>query len=345
MLRVGRGGRRAHAARVRDLSYLADEPSGEAFSSHSDQLSDPLASPWQRPRRRAWRWWLAAALPVLTFLAGWLVAKPDAQAVHPQQAVAAAAGATTATATAPAPSTGQRAVSLEEAQRLGKEAAERWLEDWAAIARLAGTDIGQAGAAAAAGGAPPPQAKPSGLGIPGMMLQAYEAAAQWARGYAPGCRLHWAFVAGVGRVESNHGRHGGAGFTASGQVRPPIVGIPLDGRPGVKRIADTDDGRWDGDSTWDRAVGPMQFLPTSWRALGRDGNGDGVADPHNAFDAAVSAAAYLCRSGGGSLSDRATLERALYGYNHSATYVRTVLTWADAYGISGATALPNPAPR
>jgi membrane-bound lytic murein transglycosylase B len=70
-------------------------------------------------------------------------------------------------------------------------------------------------------------------------------------------------VAGVGRVESNHGTQGGAGFAANGDVTPPSTGIPLDGRKGVKRIRDTDGGRWDGDRTWNRAVGPMQFIPTS----------------------------------------------------------------------------------
>jgi hypothetical protein len=99
----------------------------------------------------------------------------------------------------------------------------------------------------------------------------------------------------------------------------------------VARIPDSDGGRWDGDTTWDRAVGPMQFIPTTWRTLGRDGNGDGVADPDNLFDAAVSAAGYLCLSGGGSLADPARLRQAVYSYNHSWAYVDTVLGWARLY--------------
>ncbi|MGG7381593.1 lytic transglycosylase domain-containing protein, partial [Escherichia coli] len=91
-----------------------------------------------------------------------------------------------------------------------------------------------------------------------------------------------------------------------GTVSPRITGPPLDGN-GVASIPDSDGGRWDGDTTWDRAVGPMQFLPGTWRTLGRDGNGDRVADPNNLFDAAVSAAGYLCLSGGGDLTDQARL--------------------------------------
>ena len=106
-------------------------------------------------------------------------------------------------------------------------------------------------------------------------------------------------------------------------------------------IPDSDGGRWDGDTTWDRAVGPMQFLPGTWRSLGRDGNGDRVADPNNLFDAAVSAAGYLCLSGG-DLSDPARLRQAVYGYNHSWAYVDAVLGWARLYQGGVATGPPVP---
>ena len=113
-------------------------------------------------------------------------------------------------------------------------------------------------------------------------------------------------------------------------------------------IPDSDGGRWDGDATWDRAVGPMQFIPTTWRSLGRDGNGDRVADPNNLFDAAVSAAGYLCLGGDGDLSDPARLRQAVYGYNHSWAYVDAVLGWARLYqgGVATGPAVPAgpPAP-
>src|SRR5687767_9098537 len=63
---------------------------------------------------------------------------------------------------------------------------------------------------------------------------------------------------------------------------------------GFASIVDTDGGVLDGDARWDRAVGPMRFIPSTWQLVGRDGNGDGIADPFSIDDAALSAAAYLC---------------------------------------------------
>jgi membrane-bound lytic murein transglycosylase B len=167
--------------------------------------------------------------------------------------------------------------------------------------------------------------------IPALALRAYHEAAAWAAGFRPGCGLSWSVLAGIGRLESNHGMHWGSAtrFRPDGMVRPPITGPALNGR-GVASIPDTDQGRWDGDRTWDRAVGPMQFIPSTWRRLGRDGNGDRVADPNNLFDAATSAAGYLCLVGG-DLSGREGLRRAVYGYNHSWAYVDAVLRWASLY--------------
>ena len=207
----------------------------------------------------------------------------------------------------------------------GREAAATAARDRAAARRAAG------GAGATA--TPGPWAAPvgGGLAIPALTLRAYREAAVWAAGYDPGCRLSWTVLAGIGRIESNHGLFGGAAtrFSAAGAVSPRITGPPLDGQ-GVAAIPDSDGGRWDGDTVWDRAVGPMQFLPGTWRSLGRDGNGDRVADPNNLFDAAVSAAGYLCLSGG-DLTDPARLRRAVYGYNHSWPYVDAVLGWARLY--------------
>jgi len=42
-------------------------------------------------------------------------------------------------------------------------------------------------------------------------------------------------------------------------------------------VVDSDGGALDGDARYDRATGPMQFLPGTWRSIGADGNGDGVA--------------------------------------------------------------------
>jgi Transglycosylase SLT domain len=180
--------------------------------------------------------------------------------------------------------------------------------------------------------------------IPALALRAYREAAAWASGFDPGCGLTWPVLAGIGRVESNHGMYGGAAtrFSPSGTVTPRITGVPLNGN-GVASIPDSDGGRWDGDRVWDRAVGPMQFIPTTWRSLGRDGNGDGVADPNNLFDSAVSAAAYLCLSVDGSLSDPAMLRQAIYNYNHSWTYVDAILGWARLYagGVTAGAGAPT----
>ena len=221
--------------------------------------------------------------------------------------------------------------SPDEWARLRSEMWRRGREAAAAAAR----DRALAAAAASGPGAsaPPVMTVPSGSdrSIPAMALRAYRQAAAWASGYDPGCGLRWSVLAGIGKLESNHGLHFGAAtrFSPTGVVSPVITGPPLNGA-GVARIPDTDGGRWDTDTTWDRAVGPMQFLPSTWRRLGRDGNGDGVADPNNLFDATVSAAAYLCLVGG-DLRQDAGLRRAVYGYNHSWPYVDAVLRWAALY--------------
>jgi len=68
------------------------------------------------------------------------------------------------------------------------------------------------------------------------------------------------------------------------------------------------------------ATGPMQFLPSTWRAYGQDGNGDGVADIMNIFDALHGAANYLAANG----ANRGDIDNALFRYNHSWSYVAKV---------------------
>jgi hypothetical protein len=169
---------------------------------------------------------------------------------------------------------------------------------------------------------------PSGkLGINGTMLGAYMQAAEALADAQPNCNLHWSLLASIGRIESNHAR--GGRLDAEGNTSPKILGPVLNGG-GFAAITDTDGGRWDGDARWDRAVGAMQFIPSTWEGYASDGNGDGVRSPHNVYDATVAAGKYLC-SGGMDLSkpqDRAT---AVFRYNHSNSYVATVLSWADAY--------------
>src|SRR3954453_7699894 len=75
----------------------------------------------------------------------------------------------------------------------------------------------------------------------------------------------------------------------------------------------------------------MPFIPGTWRTFGADGNGDGVKDPHNVFDAARAAGDYLC-AGGANLKDPQGLVQAVLRYNHSMDYVSTVLRWMQTYG-------------
>ncbi|MFD0649545.1 lytic transglycosylase domain-containing protein [Streptomyces malaysiensis subsp. malaysiensis] len=116
---------------------------------------------------------------------------------------------------------------------------------------------------------------------------------------------------------------------ADGTTVSPILGPVLNG-DGFALIKDTDGGAYDGDSTHDRAVGPMQFIPSTWASWGRDGNGDGERDPNNIYDAALAAGSYLCADGR-DLSVKADLDRAILGYNHSQEYLNTVLSWFEYY--------------
>jgi membrane-bound lytic murein transglycosylase B len=166
-------------------------------------------------------------------------------------------------------------------------------------------------------------------GIPTTALAAYRHAAAVLAVQLPSCHLDWPVVAALGRVESNHGRFGGAVLTTSGVSVPRVRGPRLDGGA-FALVRDTDGGRLDGDPVYDRAIGPLQFLPGTWRAVGADGNGDGVADPYNIFDAALGAGVYLC-SGSTDLSDPASLHAAIYRYNHSDSYVALVLSLAGQY--------------
>ena len=177
----------------------------------------------------------------------------------------------------------------------------------------------------------------SDVGIPDRMFTAYQAGAATVTAYVPACQgMRWQVLAGVARIESNHAA--GHAVTEDGDITPRIIGPRLDGSGSggnTTAITDTDDGRWDGDKTYDRAVGPFQFLPGTFRAHGADGNGDAVVDPHNADDAALTAAIYLCGSGR-DLTDRAQLKKALYAYNHSDAYVDDVLGWIDQYDAAAA---------
>ncbi|MEU6477718.1 lytic murein transglycosylase [Streptomyces sp. NPDC047017] len=164
-------------------------------------------------------------------------------------------------------------------------------------------------------------------GIPGTVLRAYRAAEASVARTDPGCRLPWQLLAAIGKVES--GQAGGGAVDRQGTTLGRIAGPALDGR-GFALVRDTDGGALDGDKVYDRAVGPMQFLPSTWARWGVDGNGDHRADPDNVFDAALAAGHYLC-AGGRDLSRAADLDQAVLGYNDSDAYLRLVRYWLDFY--------------
>ena len=174
------------------------------------------------------------------------------------------------------------------------------------------------------------------VGIPPVAIQAYGYAELVLTRTKPECRLTWTTLAAIGLVESNHGRANGATLSPDGAALPPIIGLPLDGTDGRQRIADTDAGRFDGDRIVDRAVGPMQFIPTTWQQSGVDADSDGVKNPNDIDDAALAAGNYLCGNGR-DLSTAADWWRAVLSYNEVRPYAQAVFDAANRYGTSSRT--------
>ncbi len=161
------------------------------------------------------------------------------------------------------------------------------------------------------------------------MLDAYWRAAALLAVRQPACRISWPALAGIGRVESGQGTFRGDSVTATGDEARPIIGIALDGTNHTAVVGDTDAGALDGDAVHDRAVGPMQVLPSAWRRYGLDGNADGRLDPQNMYDAAATAAVMLCRYG--ALDSDAGLRQTYFHYNPSNAYVDQVLGYTHGY--------------
>lgn len=184
-------------------------------------------------------------------------------------------------------------------------------------------------------------------GVPVVALDAYKKAAVRANAIYPQCGLPWPLLAAIGRVESDHGRFADSQLYADGTSAPAIIGIPLNG-DGTALIRDTDHGRLDGDLVYDHAVGPMQFIPSTWQNWRVDGNGDHVVSPFNIYDAAAAAADYLCAAGGDLQTSAGQIE-AVLTYNHSDLYLATVLALEKIYaaGVIGVTVPdigPHPVP-
>jgi membrane-bound lytic murein transglycosylase B len=180
----------------------------------------------------------------------------------------------------------------------------------------------------------------SASGIPAVALAAYQRAATVINAADRSCRMPWQLVAAIGRVESDHGRANGNVLTDHGVARPGIYGPALDGTHGTTLIKDTDAGQYDRDTTFDRAVGPMQFIPSTWAIVGVDADNDGQRNPQDIYDAALGSAVYLC-SGPDDLSTGAGQRAAVFRYNHSQKYVDLVLAIEKAYARGDFSAVPN----
>lgn len=173
--------------------------------------------------------------------------------------------------------------------------------------------------------------------IPLVALRAYANAELIATDSYPQCNLSWGTLAGLGQVETRHGTYTGdwlnpARIDADGVARPSIVGPPLDGEGGFAKVVDTDGGVLDGDTEFDRAVGPLQFIPETWHRYGVDASGDGVLDPHNIEDAAATSAKLLCANDR-DLSTPEGWTEAIRAYNQSEKYVRDVRDAAANYAL------------
>jgi len=164
--------------------------------------------------------------------------------------------------------------------------------------------------------------------LPHTVYLSYLAAEARERRSRPDCHLDWPMLAGIGEIESTQADEGRV--RPDGTSFPPIYGPLLNGRNGYAAVPDTDGGRLDGNPRWDRAVGPMQFMPQTWQEWGSDGNGDGRADPQNVYDASLTAARYLCANGR-DLSVPAQYTSAVLSYNDDLAYVRAVRAWARYY--------------
>jgi hypothetical protein len=180
----------------------------------------------------------------------------------------------------------------------------------------------------------------SASSIPQAALSAYQRAEAVINKADPSCALPWELIAAIGRVESDHGRFGGNTLDDQGVARPGIYGIALNGKNNTQDISDTDAGQYDNDTRHDRAVGPMQFIPSTWAVVGVDGDSDGTRNPQDIDDAALATAVYLC-SGDDDLSAEKGQRASVYRYNHSNDYVDLVLSIMQAYMDGDFSAVPT----
>jgi membrane-bound lytic murein transglycosylase B len=167
-------------------------------------------------------------------------------------------------------------------------------------------------------------------GIPAPAMQAYADAELVLHRETPGCHLSWNTLAGIGWIESQHGTIGDRTIGADGRSSSPVIGPPLDGKQFAAIRSTPGSAAWHGDATWEHAVGPLQFIASTWDKWSADGDGDGVADPLDLDDAALAAGHYLCADAH-DLATASGWSAAVHSYNHSDAYVLSVLSAANTY--------------
>ncbi|MCA9349426.1 lytic murein transglycosylase, partial [Candidatus Saccharibacteria bacterium] len=139
--------------------------------------------------------------------------------------------------------------------------------------------------------------------IPETMLWRYK---KYSEEYCPG--LDWTVIAGMYKKESNHGRYPNNTVAADGTVSNPIIGDVL-----------TRSG--------ERAIGPGQFLPSTWSSVGFDADGDGEVNAQDADDAIASSVRYICPGVG----KNDNYKSAVAIYNGSSSYYTGVMNWSSRY--------------
>ena len=164
-------------------------------------------------------------------------------------------------------------------------------------------------------------------GIPERAVQGYGYAEVVLQSENPGCHLDWNTLAGIGEVESDQGRYGGAALASDGTETKAVIGPALDGSAGRQNLPAADHGSLTGDPVHDHAVGPMQLLPETWYEYA-----DPDTNPQNIDAAAIAAGRYLCADD----RDLATPTgwwTAILSYNHSTSYADLVFHYANVYAI------------
>ncbi|SDC51595.1 lysozyme family protein [Actinokineospora iranica] len=178
----------------------------------------------------------------------------------------------------------------------------------------------------------------SGGGIPPALLVAYRQAETRLAATHPDCGLRWHHLAAIAQVDSGHAHNGR--ITPTGDTLVPLYGPVLTGSPGIPPVPDTDAGTLDADDVWDRAVGPLHLTPTAWTTHRQDANGDGVANPHNIYDATLTAGNHLC-SGNTRLPNPQDLQAALARYNPAPQWATAVTAWMLTYAALASPAAPQ----